>query len=48
MERSTRGIIVDNSKKKKVSLVVNLIIFIGLAIATITGFQVAVLSQLAK
>ena len=48
MERSTRGIIVDNSKKKKVSLVVNLIIFIGLAIATLTGIQVAVLSQLAK
>ena len=38
----------SETKKRKASLILNLIIMIGLGIAALTGFQVAVLSQLAK
>ena len=38
----------ETTKKRRVSLIVNLIILIGLGIAGLTAIQVAVLSQLAK
>ncbi len=38
----------SETKKRKASLILNLIIMIGLGIAALTGIQVAVLSQLAK
>ena len=38
----------ETTKKRRVSLIVNLIVLIGLGIAGLTAVQVAVLSQLAK
>ena len=48
MERIQRGTILAEIKKKRVSLIVNLIVLIGLGFALLTAVQVAALSNLAK